>query len=63
MENPGWGSVGSHYSMLVFFFSLSVLEPAMSVGNSSELVSAQLWIEINAMDKAINALFVPFVTG
>lgn len=60
MENLGWGSAGSHYSMLVFF--LSMLRPAMSVGNSSELVSAQLWIEINVMDKAIKVLFVPFVT-
>lgn len=39
-----------------------MLEPAVSVANSSGLVSAQLWIEINAMDKAIKALFVPFVT-
>lgn len=48
--------------ILCLFFFLSMLEPAVSVANGSELVSAQLWIEINAMDKAIKALFVPFVT-
>lgn len=39
---------------------LSMLEPAVSI--CSRLLSAQLWIEINAMDKAIKTLFVPFVT-
>lgn len=39
-----------------------MLDPAVSVANGSGLVSARLWIEINTMDKAIKALFVPFVT-
>lgn len=56
----GRGAAGSHYSMLVFF--LSMLQPAVSVANGSGLVSARLWIGINTMDKAIKALFVPFVT-
>lgn len=61
MENLGeGGKAGSHYSLLVFL--LSMLDPAMFVANSSGLVSARLWIEINMMDKAIKALFVPFVT-
>lgn len=61
MENLGrGGAAGSHYSMLVFL--LSMLDPAVSVANCSGLVSARLWSEINTMDKAIKALFVPFVT-
>ena len=39
-----------------------MLNPAVAVANGCELVSAQLWIEINTMDIAIKALFVPFVT-
>lgn len=39
-----------------------MLDPAVSVANGSGLVSARLWFEINTMDKAIKALFVPFVT-
>lgn len=61
MENLGEGGKAcSHYSMLVFL--LSMLDPTMFVANSSGLVSARLWIEINTIDKAIKALFVPFVT-
>lgn len=40
---------------------LRKIDPAVSAANGSGLVSARLWIEINTMDNAIKALFVPFV--
>lgn len=57
----GSGGLLVHIILCLFFF-LSMLDPAVSVANGSGLVSARLWIEINTMDKAIKALFVPFVT-
>ena len=61
MENLGWGGVGRFwftlfYACFFFFLRPAVLDPAVSVANGS-----WLWFEINTMDKAIKALFVPFV--
>lgn len=55
------GGLLVHIILCLFFF-LSMLGPAASVAHGSGPVSARLWIEINTTDKAIKALFVPFVT-
>lgn len=59
-----WARRGGSWFTLFYacFFSLSMLEPAVSIANSSGLVSARLWIEINTLDRAIKALLVRFVT-
>lgn len=57
MENLGWWAAGSHYFMLVF-----PQHTRACCVCSQQQWAARLWIEINTMDKAIKALFVPFVT-
>jgi len=57
MENLAEGAEWlTLFSFCACFFPLGMLQPAVSVADSSGLVSARLRIEINTLDKAIKAL-------
>lgn len=62
----GGGGVLVHIIPCLFGFFPSlrpaVLDPAVSAANGSGLVSARHWNKLNTTDKAIKALFVPFVS-